>query len=128
MPEYEKFSAACQHQDTSALVDYAVSLKNRGCTIDLGDGRGRRLNSGDDGLGGPTLAPLPAVPETRRLQAAGACAGFADDPDGVLAAHGVTCEMVVNLGCGSDLSVSQRELPEGSLVSMLCPVSCNECQ
>ena len=50
---------------------------------DLGDGRGRRLNSGDDGLGGPTLALLPAVPETRRLQAAGACAGFAADPDGV---------------------------------------------
>eukprot|EP01052_Picozoa_sp_SAG31_P016157 SAG31_NODE_1060_length_10111_cov_17.871354_9_plen_181_part_00 len=50
-----------------------------------------------------------------------------DDPNGYLAATGVDCEQVVLLGCDTDLHRSQREMPEGSLVSMLCPVSCNEC-
>ena len=52
MDEYTKFSRACTRQDTTALVDYAVSLKSQGCSIELGDGRGRRMESRDDGAGG----------------------------------------------------------------------------
>ena len=68
----------------------------------------------------------PRSSAARRLQ--GACDGYEDDPNGALVAHGVTCQQVVALGCDTDLHVMQPELPEGSLVSMLCPVSCNACQ
>ena len=151
MDEYTKFSRACTRQDTTALVDYAVSLKSQGCSIELGDGRGRRMESRDDGAGGSVESSALVLMETRqgndgaddelvakarrddlnttstrRLQ--GACDGYEDDPNGALATHGVTCQQVVALGCDTDLHAMQPELPEGSIVSMLCPVSCNACQ
>ena len=101
MPEYEKFSASCTRQDTTALVEYAMSLKEDGCSIDLGDGGRHRL-----------------------LQA---CDGFVDDPNGVLAATGVTCEQVTMLGCETDLHDMQPEMAAGSLVGLICPVSCEAC-
>ena len=65
----------------------------------------------------------------RRLQGATnpACKDFIDDANGDLAATGVTCEQVLLLGCDSDLHISEPQLPEGSLVSLICPVSCNNC-
>ena len=147
MDEYAKFSDACARQDTTALVEYAVSLKNDGCTIDLGDGRGRRMESSESAFD-DAFAPGgvgqgyeydaadddsagiqdSSTSVTRRLQAGGACDGFADDPNGDLVAHGVTCEQVVGLGCDADVHALQPELPEGSLISVMCPVSCNACQ
>ena len=103
MPEYEKFSASCTRQDTTALVEYAMSLKEDGCSIDLDAQDGGRH---------------------RLLQA---CDGFVDDPNGVLAATGVTCEQVLMLGCDTDIHSMQPGLPEGSLVSLICPVSCEAC-
>ena len=138
MDEYAKFSDACTRQDTTALVEYAVSLMNDGCTVDLGDGRGRRMESSEGGADGSVESPVPVLESTpqgddlnsssaaRRLQ--GACDDYEDDPNGALVAHGVTCQQVVALGCDTDLHAMQPELPEGSLVSMLCPVSCNACQ
>ena len=120
MDEYAKFSDACTRQDTTALVEYAVSLKEDGCTVDLGNRR--RTEDSDDRA---VRADLNST-ATRRLQ--GACDGYADDPNGDLVAHGVTCQQVVALGCDTDLHAMQPELPEGSLVSMLCPVSCNACR
>ena len=109
----EKFSRACERQDTTALVEYAASLKDQGCTIELGDEP--LSGGGGGGMDG----------HHRRLQ--GACEGFADDPSGALAATGVACEQVVRLGCESDLHTMQPEMPAGSLVALLCPVSCEAC-
>jgi hypothetical protein len=71
----------------------------------------------------------PVAADNRRLQAvgSGACEGFMDDPSGDLAAHGVSCDQVLALGCDTDLSGIQPTMPRGSLVSFSCPVSCNEC-
>ena len=67
------------------------------------------------------------------LMTAGACRRWAaahvrmDDPSGDLAAHGVSCDQVLVLGCDTDLSGIQPTMPRGSLVSFSCPVSCEEC-
>ena len=50
-----------------------------------------------------------------------------DDPTGDLAAHGVSCDQVVMLGCDADLNAIQPTMPRGSLISFSCPVSCREC-
>ena len=96
------------------------------------------MESSEGGADGSVESPAPVLESTphgddlnsssaaRRLQ--GACDGYADDPNDALVAHGVTCQQVVALGCDTDLHAMQPELPEGSLVSMLCPVSCNACQ
>jgi len=83
-------------------------------------------NDGSDDLVAKALRDDLNTTSTRRLQ--GACDGYEDDPNGALVTHGVTCQQVVALGCDTDLHAMQPELPEGSLVSMLCPVSCNACQ
>eukprot|EP01051_Picozoa_sp_SAG22_P005395 SAG22_NODE_319_length_12493_cov_33.326475_1_plen_635_part_00 len=49
-----------------------------------------------------------------------------DDPDGVLVSFG-GCAAVVGMGCGTDLHSVNPAAPEGSLVSLLCPVSCEDC-
>eukprot|EP01046_Picozoa_sp_COSAG06_P029612 COSAG06_NODE_2757_length_6335_cov_3.434734_3_plen_123_part_00 len=50
----------------------------------------------------------------RSLQAvgSGACEGFIDDPGGDLAAHGVSCDQVLALGCSTDLGGIQPTMPQ----------------
>eukprot|EP01052_Picozoa_sp_SAG31_P036746 SAG31_NODE_4631_length_3085_cov_1.693570_2_plen_300_part_00 len=142
--EFRSFADRCTRQDTTALVEYAASLVAQGCILNFeadGEGaqpdRGRRRTEGYRVL---VHEPVPrrhpdAFPQfahaTRRLQGEGeanpACKDFIDDPNGDLAASGVDCEQVLLLGCRTDLHSSQPNLPEGSLISRLCPVSCNEC-
>jgi hypothetical protein len=50
-----------------------------------------------------------------------------DDPTGDLAALGLGCDLLVNMGCGTDLSTLKPELPAGALVKIGCPVSCGAC-
>ena len=88
--------------------------------------RPRGTSDGADELVAKALRDDLNTTSTRRLQ--GACDGYEDDPNGALVTHGVTCQQVVALGCDTDLHAMQPELPEGSIVSMLCPVSCNACQ
>ena len=127
MALYERFSQACTRQDTTALVEYATELIDQGCTVEL-DGL-RRLAEPEDPEGKVVTAKSLVADESRRLQAvgSGACEGFTDDPSGNLAAHGVSCEQVLALGCDTDLSGIQPTMPRGSLVSFSCPVSCEEC-
>ena len=66
-----------------------------------------------------TNAPTPSPPP--------GCEGFVDDPDSALAATGVTCEQVTMLGCETDLHDMQPEMAAGSLVGLICPVSCEAC-
>ena len=40
--EFEQFASDCMEQDGLALVEYAISLQDSGCILDLGDGSGRR--------------------------------------------------------------------------------------
>jgi hypothetical protein len=122
---YERFSQACTRQDTTALVEYAADLIEQGCSVDLGGLR--RL--AEPAKTAEKAAQSPVVYDNRRLQAlgSGACEGFMDDPSGDLAAHGVSCDQVVVLGCDTDLSAIQPTMPRGSLVSFSCPVSCEEC-
>ena len=122
---YERFSQACTRQDTTALVEYAIDLVQQGCTVDF-DGLRRLADVGDFK---EHVAKNVVADDSRRLQAVGtgACAGFVDDPNGNLAAHGVSCEQVLALGCDSDLSRIQPTMARGSLVKHSCPVSCEEC-
>ena len=122
---YERFSQACTRQDTTALVEYAIDLVSQGCTVEL-EGLRRLAEAG--GLE-EHVANSVIADGTRRLQAVGtgACEGFIDDPSGDLAAHGVSCEQVLALGCDSDLSRIQPTMAAGSLVKFSCPVSCDEC-
>ena len=137
---YERFSQSCTRQDTTALVEYASDLIDQGCTVDFGGLR--RLakatedadeQDDDEAKERPAekiaeQRPVAAA-DNRRLQAvgSGACEGFMDDPSGDLAAHGVSCDQVLTLGCDTDLSGIQPTMPRGSLVSFSCPVSCEEC-
>mmetsp|Transcript_33332 Transcript_33332/g.65474 ORF Transcript_33332/g.65474 Transcript_33332/m.65474 type:complete len:620 (+) Transcript_33332:1855-3714(+) len=57
----------------------------------------------------------------RRLLRQGG-AGCVDDPTGGVAAAGYTCAQLVPFGCKTDLKP-----PEGALIEMACPVSCNAC-
>jgi hypothetical protein len=50
----------------------------------------------------------------------------ADDPDGSLAAFG-GCAAVVSMGCDLDLNTVSPDTPVGTIVSGLCPVSCDAC-
>ena len=48
-----------------------------------------------------------------------------DDPDGALTAHG-GCPAVLGFGCSFDLS-AVGPAPPGTLVELLCPLSCDKC-
>ncbi len=122
---FERFAQVCTRQDTTALVEYAIDLKGQGCELDLD--HLRRLAEPEDL--GQHVGESHVADDGRRLQAVGtgACEGFIDDPEGDLAAHGVSCEQVVALGCDSDLSRVQPTMARGSLVKFACPVSCEEC-
>jgi hypothetical protein len=131
---YERFSQACTRQDTTALVEYASDLIDQGCTVDLGGLRRLAEPEPDQHMEKVVQLQSPVNPiadadDSRRLQAVGtgACEGFMDDPSGDLAAHGVSCDQVLALGCDTDLSGIQPTMPRGSLVSFSCPVSCEEC-
>ena len=50
-----------------------------------------------------------------------------DDRDGVLASYGGCAVLVPELGCAMDLNTYQSAIPVGTLVSDLCPVSCDAC-
>jgi hypothetical protein len=54
-----------------------------------------------------------------------------DDLNGTLATlegGGYTCTAAVDLvGCGYDMSANADSLPDGTLVSDLCPKSCDTC-
>eukprot|EP01052_Picozoa_sp_SAG31_P024236 SAG31_NODE_2048_length_6565_cov_2.692700_6_plen_329_part_00 len=147
--EFRSFADDCLQQDTTGLVEYASSLLSEGCTVQFedegDDDRGRRLTDVEQKISNHTSIlsqrrfgskkeqSKTSATDTmaRRLQGEGelnpACKDFVDDPSGNLAATGVDCEQVLLLGCDTDLHRSQPEMPEGSLVSILCPVSCNEC-
>eukprot|EP01052_Picozoa_sp_SAG31_P010837 SAG31_NODE_602_length_13638_cov_32.936037_19_plen_363_part_00 len=132
---FREFADECMRQDTTALVEYAMELEENGCTIDLEDGRGRRRTEGHDidtldgGASSTFRRSYPLDHGSRQLQEPEnpACKDFEDDPEGILAAADVSCEQVIQLGCDTDLHSAMREIPEGSLVSLLCPVSCNDC-
>jgi hypothetical protein len=47
-----------------------------------------------------------------------------DDPYNMLPG---TCATVLHMGCGTDLHTLNPALPEGSLISVVCPVSCDAC-
>jgi len=49
-----------------------------------------------------------------------------DDPDGALTAHG-GCPAVLGFGCSFDLSAVGGLAPPGTLVELLCPLSCDKC-
>ena len=51
----------------------------------------------------------------------------ADDAAGLLASAGATCAQVVPLGCQVDLNTLNPLAPVGTLVSLVCPLSCNTC-
>eukprot|EP01052_Picozoa_sp_SAG31_P050621 SAG31_NODE_11634_length_1011_cov_1.182018_1_plen_315_part_01 len=48
-----------------------------------------------------------------------------EDPDGMLASQGMTCADVIGMGC--DFDMHAMGAPEGTLISLLCPVSCDDC-
>ena len=51
----------------------------------------------------------------------------ADDAAGLLASAGATCAQVVPLGCQVDLNTLNPLAPVGTLVNLVCPLSCNTC-
>lgn len=144
---FRDFADECMRQDTTALVEYAVEIRKDGCRIDFEEsdrGRRRTLTERHDALGlkhhwfdetrQAHVVNRSRIPDTlrsasRQLQAVEnpACKDFVDDPNGILAEAGVDCEQVLQLGCETDLHSAMRNVAEGSLVALLCPVSCNEC-
>eukprot|EP01052_Picozoa_sp_SAG31_P022508 SAG31_NODE_1792_length_7256_cov_1.774626_8_plen_308_part_00 len=145
MEAFRGFADECMRQDTEALVEYAMELLSNGCTLQLEEPeRGRRRTEGrgittlEDSststlrkanvstgsqISDPLNIPSRQLQETENP----ACKDFEDDPNGILAEAEVTCEQVLQLGCETDLHSAMRSMPEGSLVSLLCPVSCDEC-
>jgi len=65
--------------------------------------------------------------ETPSPAADGASATCPDDPSGALKSFGSTCKEVANFGCETDLSTLDQSAPEGSVVKLLCPGTCNNC-
>eukprot|EP01052_Picozoa_sp_SAG31_P008924 SAG31_NODE_459_length_15396_cov_5.092502_2_plen_289_part_00 len=152
---FRRFSDECMRQDSTELVEYAVGLVEQGCIVnfdDEGEDRGRRLGDGHGATdmerrfastaranganGDKTAMRVMQVRKRDRIVSASrqlqqdenpACKDFVDDPNGELAATGVDCQQVLLLGCDTDLHLSAPAMPEGSLVSLVCPVSCNEC-
>ena len=68
----------------------------------------------------PVPAPPPSPPSRP------GCEGWVDDPDGVLAGRGSTCDQIVAFGCSIDLSRISPTMPAGVRVSSFCPVSCDQ--
>lgn len=50
-----------------------------------------------------------------------------DDPTNVLAQAGASCALLKNLGCKSDLHSMNPAAPKGSIVEIVCPVTCDAC-
>lgn len=50
-----------------------------------------------------------------------------DDVGGALAGAGMTCAAILPLGCNTDLNSVNPQAPVGSLVKVVCPVSCQAC-
>eukprot|EP01052_Picozoa_sp_SAG31_P020698 SAG31_NODE_1569_length_7855_cov_13.073234_1_plen_185_part_10 len=82
---------------------------------------------------GASMEPVPVGAgswsrSVRRLQAA-AAAACADDPDGQVASFGTDCATVEGqFGCTTDLSSTGAPgVPVGTLVSAVCPASCDSC-
>eukprot|EP01047_Picozoa_sp_COSAG01_P019728 COSAG01_NODE_1106_length_11666_cov_5.510504_5_plen_478_part_00 len=48
-----------------------------------------------------------------------------DDPNNNVAAAGITCAQLLPLGCALDMSTVDQRLPPKTMVSLLCPRSCN---
>jgi hypothetical protein len=52
-----------------------------------------------------------------------------DDPQGMLAAANMKCASVMPLGCKKDLhTVDPKKAPKGTLVELVCPLSCKKCK
>jgi hypothetical protein len=77
----------------------------------------------------PAVGPLPepdSAPEPIPGKPSHDCAdNGVDDPTGILATMGASCERIVKLGCGTDLhSINPASYTAGSVVSVFCPGSC----
>jgi len=51
-----------------------------------------------------------------------------DDAGGGLAAAGTSCSTMKTLGCDLDLNTMDDSIPVGTLVKMVCPLTCNSCE
>ena len=55
----------------------------------------------------------------------GACV---DDPDGVFAGQGMTCDVAVGaMACDTDLAQQGAPVPAGTLLTAVCPAACGAC-
>jgi hypothetical protein len=83
-------------------------------------------NHGAIGAGGPVPVPEPE-PEPAPVPAGWNCM---DDPDGLVAQHGNTCANLCNGGipggCSAEMG-AYPGFPPDTLVSDVCPITCNNC-
>lgn len=110
---------------TAAHSDVANALAAGHCTVS--DTPGRKCHGTCPQEGGHDQAACEAVRGNCCSWAEGTDSSCTDDPMGVVAAGGATCGQIVMLGCTYDVSAMVPTAPTGTLISALCPLSCDMC-
>ena len=113
------------HANEDGAWEWADSSSSDWILEQMLDGSGSWVGFGEheSNSGSNLTQPVPEVPG-----GAGSGTECADDPEGQLAAQGFGCSQIVLMGCERDLHPFQPGVPEGTLVSVVCPASCGLCE
>jgi hypothetical protein len=112
---------ACVDDPNGDLAAFGgcVSVVSMGCDVDL--------NTVNPAAPVGSLVSLICPTSCVEACAQAPAPSCADDAAGMLAAAALTCASIVGMSCDTDLSTVNPAAPVGTLVSSICPESCDMC-